>query len=1722
MKILHLLICGTLLTSVHAGAQSAPPAELDQETFDATGSNSAILTVRQYGRYSLRAKSDQGTALQLVDRMMGPGETSGEAGTVDGRIDTFLDAGTYKVRLISAEKGTGEVSLSADPFTERNTAQLPVLDDLGRFETELKDFERASYWVEVTARGPVYLEAQGRALADLRLWHEGNWLMDIRPSLTPFTRKAGRPEINGLLIATLDPGWYLLTAYGGPAQAWTKEDDAYPLRIRRGLRKVDSTFRLQENVSSFGADRYVVDRANRFFLQLAEKKSFRLDIRDFATGDDLRPSQRTATIDRKSQDPECSLELSGPSDRNLITVIGAPGEPYVLSGFSDPGRFSLSALRGPHWISTIHSGSAGDRIDATGVLMARRPGMFESAILAEDVVHLGRGKPWSRRFNLLGREELFVKVEDAGNYRIRATGVEAQILVMPLTFPRQSLRNEVYTPAGRLWAMAQGYWIVKIQPGLKGILGLEIFLDGTVPSGSVPPGPAKGSVTFPAVNLDPVATTNLMMNTSGGVDWGLVARALPLPLTEALPVTLSPGQEIVLSVTCAEESRLTVDSSPPVPYTASLQGPVPAGLHQLKIRNDDLDTRLFSVKLTPTRLFAPVPRSLPPGIEDRFTRFPVLTEESPWFFDIARGASATALLQVETPGLYSLETTGLLRTRAKVRTRTRMRLFSEEENGTGRNARIQQYLKEGEYQVTVSALGSSQGHAGLRAVRTEVTEGGDLVPGREMRAHVKAGSAVVYRFQPPAPGDYRIRTVGTGKTFGYRFDSVDGWPFFAPGTESELAFSDGGGESRYMTLPRDVDTLRVTDVIREDKERTLEGHGPHELALGETLAHVWKEPAEGKARERDLYEVVIPAAADATLVLDEEKMQAHVHRKLGDRRIPVGTAPPGKGWTGRLAPGEYEIAVECGRQDDDVEYSITFSVQQLVDGISREVDVPATIPVSVDQDGVVELSSHGSVDVRARLYRGDDLVEVCDDADTDWNFRIAGKLAAGEYRLVVEPVGASDGRTRLTMSVPREKKSEAITVPFEGTISLGDSIDVLPFRAPAAGGVLAIEVSGGGLAGCVLEKHEKGGGDPVRVLAQQTSRHTSLVLPVEPGGQYQLRLWSADHQADAARVVIQVTEPATVALESLGTPRAHAVSNLAGDPSILLRAAVERAGLFRVGPLEGFGHSAGTDRTLAAPVSPLIALGAGDHWLRWTAEGGKNSRIPEVTVQLERLSLRAGADPTVLTVDRPTWLDVEPGEGSFAILIGKGTPGSPGVAVTSVTDTDPILGGRYARHDGGCVAVGPPGSTRAQVWNTVAGNAIPVTLRLSALRADGAVTPVTYGRIHRELAKSGSVFLQLPPGPKQVELDLDPGLVAFTGEPGSVEAVAGAPDAPGSARLESTASRLTIVDISGGGGFFSAAILATPGSAPTRLAHGDHVERVFPGPATLHLELDPALASSPSAVLFVTGDDVALEYVDEEGVVHREVPLPLAGRPGRLTLSTKGGLVKAWIAEEDAPLETRWGDLAAAPAQPVVQDSVIPLTGQVQTFALELAGDRVVRFEVDRGATAFLANADGRFLQVVEGSTGCRIDRFLAAGRYTLGVRGLEGAPLTGRARIDVSEVTPLGEGPGPESLIGGGESRTFSLVVREKKPIGIGLRAGSEILECELRTAEEKLVGRGIQQYSTLDPGTYLIRVSAPAGQEPVRFVPVILGIEPPGNGPPEDYVREFMKNLGTDGEDH
>jgi hypothetical protein len=77
---------------------------------------------------------------------------------------------------------------------------------------------------------------------------------------------------------------------------------------------------------------------------------------------------------------------------------------------------------------------------------------------------------------------------------------------------------------------------------------------------------------------------------------------------------------------------------------------------------------------------------------------------------------------------------------------------------------------------------------------------------------------------------------------------------------------------------------------------------------------------------------------------------------------------------------------------------------------------------------------------------------------------------------------------------------------------------------------------------------------------------------------------------------------------------------------------------------------------------------------------------------------------------------------------------------------------------------------------------------------------------------------------------------------------------------------------------------------------------------------------------------------------------------------------------------------------------------------------------------------------------------------------------------------------------------------------VGIGAQASADVIESELFSSDGKSMGKGAIQKVDLKPGVYLLVLRAPLQGAPVRVRPAVVGIIPPGTGPPEEIIRGYM----------
>ena len=972
------------------------------------------------------------------------------------------------------------------------------------------------------------------------------------------------------------------------------------------------------------------------------------------------------------------LWAEGP--RLWAAVRGTPGQAYVMQHFEQKSVYTFH-VSGRYWISTIHSGDPRDSVDATAVLTSRPDSSDREHLERSAAVPIDGQHAWARRCNLLGPLELFLEVGEKGTYEVVSAGGGRFRIEPFLTSRADNYKPPDFARSGARWALDPGLYMLTAVPLRRG----GIVTMGVRPVGkfgdllreAAAPGagrdPVRASVRLVPTRLDSDHRYTLYVNRQPGVEAGVVLRPWPVDLADPLPVTQRPGEPLALNFTVASAGTLRAETEDGQLLEAVVDGgpaqaanAVAPGDHLVEVRNPAgaaaARTISYSLWVEPLALAAAAPLPpLPAAALAALPRFPVLRPGSPSFIDLPRGASATFLVQADKPALYQLQTTGVLATAATLRTRTVVSLAAGTANGVGRNALVRQYLREGDFQATVSAAGRSQGHLGVELQSTPLRDGGELRLDAPARLTLAAGQAVVYRFTIAEAGDYRLLAMGLGFVYACRLEDADGWPIAPPNLPADVSRRLAPGSYRLVLLPQPVAGRAVTLLTRQREALRFAGHGPHALPLDTTVEHLWREPDGGPdgapAAERppDLWRFELPAAATATLTLDAE-MQGTLTRLDGGAEgggaaagvagAPVsvaagpaagmlGEVPPGRSLALDLAAGRYQLAVVCSRRNSLVRYRVRVATAELVAGEEPLLTAPTTLAVSVGGAGLVEISSYSARDVRARLYAPDGrLVADEDDRPDDWNFLISERLPAGRYRLEIEPVGRRTARLRLAMRTVAEVEGGALALPYRGDVELAGEVRLLPLSLPPRADLLLVAARSQENLGLGLEVRE---GEVWRLAGSSTGREPRLELPLPPapplppavgadGGAgpgaasgagagagagtraYRLRLWSLERRGGPVQLAA-----AAIAAPRLGErelARGAAVPLVAGvEPPLapLAAAVVELAhpGLVRLQLDGGQAERASRSRRTRGGETESARAGAGAGGSAEAATGGE-------------------------------------------------------------------------------------------------------------------------------------------------------------------------------------------------------------------------------------------------------------------------------------------------------------------------------------------------------------------------------------------------------------------------------------------------------------------------------------------------------------------------------------
>ena len=1718
-RTLWLVFVGITLSTSVFGQGELP--RLEQTEFDAHGMNETLLHVSVPGRYSLQTQSDQGTKIEIVDRMAGPFAAAGSAGEQDGRLDLLLDKGIYKIRLRSHEEGVGTLKLAVHPFVKIDSPDKLLSLDAYRIESSsLEDLQQQSFWLHLKKRRILRLEAIGRNLKDCRLWRDGVWLEDIKPRFSTYEPVNGQPMGYAEFYHDLNPGVYRLTFYGGAAPAWADDSGAHPFSLRMGYHQLGSSGKQVITLSPFGREAYVAPASTDFFqISRADKKATTLSVKRWEDKASRHGGRTQAFITKESRNPWAVVRIPEKMGTKWVSVQGNPGDRVVLTYFLDDRKFLIES--GDYWISSLHSAEGQDTIDVTGIISHPKQ---ETPVEAQ-VLPVGLNTPLvTGKFNLLGDTSLFLKLEDAGTYVVEedeASGARGRYRIEPFMVRRpRNYRSPPFQVPGEALELTRGFYRLTIRPNSKGILSFILRQKaGTISDLQVDSSLRKQNLLLPKVNLPQRREPyTLQLNRRYNVAAGIIIRSLPMDLSEPLPVILNPGQSVPVYINIRQRSTLVIERDKETPFlltagerSLTADSTLSPGSHKLSLKNSGTETTLFTLQTIPakstseltlgelkTRLKQPEP-------------FPQLTEQKPLYVDFNRNQKQHFTLIVEEPSLYRLETSGRLATQLTVRTALITQLFTAKQNGIGRNALVQQYLRPGVYQITVQTQGQSRGRAGIHLRRTPLNPQGELTAGSVKKARLQPDAALRYTLTIDEPGKYRLNTLGLGKDFAYRLEDEAEWPLTKPGSGRVVLRHFEPGVYYYYSLPLPVESTRITALTQIAEKQERVGKGPHPIPFNETIKMMWREE---EGRPPDIFTTEITAPVDVTINLSGSMEGViRLRGEASDGRIITG----GSAWQDTLQPGQHEIALKSAKENNLLPYTLRMETSQLIPGLRQPVDLPADLIVRLGKPGIVDLFSFGPTDVKASLWdeTGARLLAQNDDMPNDWNFRISQRLAAGRYLLKLVPVGRTYDTVHVSMGF-REQHAlpERGFPPFTIEENIEEKVLAIPFRVDNASSLVGVTVNasqlptgdGVGELGVALLK----GAHTLYEGTIDEDQDSAFYIPLQAETSYQILLWGLGDFAgevtlDVAPVTIKPVSVLRGQTELLWPPYAEPIALELTDADQSSYWAHESTGAL-------LQFSSTLERPFETVMDAPVVMNDGRGWLIL------NPYEKTQHLTLEPFVLSTGTVKTVELGQLPFAFDLE-NENDGPLLLEVNSIGGQIGAMTYTSDSQ--FGSKF--HWGGmgmapsktAAAVPSKGKYRAKIWQTrETVETEKVHLSTHTFRMEERIQ---FGQVrsYEGPIKPGSAkTFVLDKSHQTYELLLTGGLVAFVWDGKHARALVAA-HSNIQESITVPGGELFIVNRGDEAGLFRVERKREIAETVQVFDPKQGFEGVFAESGAVSLLIEEV---KDQRELFVAGDAVRGRLLGNDGIIREGERFQASRAKGTLELSYGPGYVKVWEAN---PQEKDLAFMGKSPRRVKgLSEGPATLEHRSQRWMFGLERPAYIIADADgSGVIALLADQKVVTTSIGSSNKGRQLRYFLPPGDYQLWTRPLEGTTQTGNIRLLKVFPKPLNTTSDSPRLIRPGEIQVFTFSVTVKGKVGVGIRTESDELDAKLFDNQFKLLASSPVMIQELELGEYLLTVETiPQAPAPIQYTPVVLGHTGGRQEIPEEVIGKYVTETTGD----
>ncbi len=1216
---------------------------------------------------------------------------------------------------------------------------------------------------------------------------------------------------------------------------------------------------------------------------------------------------------------------------------------------------------------------------------------------------------------------------------------------------------------------------------------------------------------------------------------------MPIDLSEDFSLFLAPNESISLPIEIPDDGKLnlmTEDSSAVAfllkAYTRSQNNEqehqssaaVEKGLHQLQIKNpSDKNLSVFFSFRNHQQLNQSGLPPLPDNVLDQLPQFHSIDENNPQYLSLSRQQSQTFNLNVKEPALYRLESSGLIQTQGSLRTRVNTNFDRQSSNGVGRNFLVQQYLREGEYQITVEALGKTQGDIGVHLMKNALLDGGELSIGNPSRFTLPSGHGLAYEFNIHKQGKYQIHSYSLNGSLPVRLEDEQGWPLITPGSKSYLSQHFSPGRYRYVLMPGALEQRVITEFDYVSEIEKNQGHGPFSLQPGKTVKHRWLEPPLARInaddfteedRQADVWNFTLSANATVTLFLSQG-MVGNL-RRVNSNGI-LSEIVGNKIQELDLDAGHYRLDLKSERINNRFDYSIRVDTKQLLVGQNRQVKTESKTQIAIGKTGITEINSRGHHDVKAKLFNASgQLVASNDDRNNDWNFSIIKHLQAGNYRLELKPsntnLTGSNVFTEVSVIQPAITDHDPISLPTSTRLS-DSNIHRYIFTPDSVKGLLAISAQGPDPVAISIEKRVD---EEWLAISSKADINPLSIIAIDNTNQYRISFWLPDRRPVNIQINIDNLAINEFSEYDWGKGFDPVLTQFSGFDISANLIRLNRPGIFQRQDSKSSTHllwSSAVDTPLQAAPAQLNSGESKQLWL-------VSLHSPSQELKGKRLQLSSS-------------LYLELSESPS--LIDSSTKAKQLTVVTSQARNG-IAGARYLQDQSRKNSFGIDGDTSAIVfinnserntntqvalWKAYGGQ-LTLPTKVTQHHFDlTAPLQLRQGLSDIQLAQHSVVSYSLNAGIKNIQLSLSAETGAAFYQHNKLQKVLWSGSHPNNYSINTNADEMIVFNTSNT--IKTLPLLHLPIQSNHTLQNNKLQQHYFSTKGINELSFENNTFAAQT--LSLLSDDKlnnTLTVIHSNGQIERGLNLEVVAGD-RLLVKHQAGQLSLWTRPNEATL-----------------NSVVDPSIQAQKLSLNLNSI----WNLSDPQTLIETNSDELQFVLAQSPIPMAVRRqhesnpqqinlyrqslkdiwIFPRGKHSLLIEPLKTKFSDDSIYLQTLDPIQIKEGLGPKITLGPSEARLFSFSIDKlesdnghlaqdsnTKDIGIGVKASIDIARCRLFNQDGSLVGQGINQFHQLQAGNYYLLIDIPGTGRPISIQAAVVGLDPPSQHPPVEIEQSYRQ---------